>query len=129
MQERRKKPRKSLMAYTQVFDLYGGYLIGYLGDLNAGGAMVIGDKSLEVNTKITLAIELPELEGIQAARIVLPARVAWTEPDVSPNYYNVGFEFQDVKPEQERIIEAIMKKYEFQRNAPIYHIKPSPTQK
>ena len=34
MQERRKVQRKNLMAYTQVFDLYGGYLLGYLGDLH-----------------------------------------------------------------------------------------------
>lgn len=127
MQERRKKPRKALMAYTQVFDLYGGYLLGYLGDLNTLGAMVIGDKPMEANTKLTLAIELPELEGIQATRMTILARVAWTEPDVSPNYYNVGFEFQNVTPEQVNIIEAIMRQYEFQRKAPTYPIKPSPT--
>jgi hypothetical protein len=44
MQERRKFQRKNLIAYTQVFDLYGGYLIGYLGDLHLYGAMVIGDR-------------------------------------------------------------------------------------
>jgi len=44
MQERRKEPRKPLMAYSQVFDLYGGRLLGYLGDLTMKGAMVIGDR-------------------------------------------------------------------------------------
>jgi hypothetical protein len=44
MHERRKQPRKQLMSYTQVFDLYNGDLLGYLGDMNLGGVMVIGDK-------------------------------------------------------------------------------------
>jgi hypothetical protein len=39
MQERRKLPRKDIMSYSQVFDLYQGKLIGYLGDLNIIGAM------------------------------------------------------------------------------------------
>ena len=43
MDERRKQPRKDLMSYSQVFDLYNGKLIGYLGDLNQLGAMVIAE--------------------------------------------------------------------------------------
>ena len=129
MQERRRAPRKSLMAYTQVFDLYGGILLGYLGDLNGIGAMVIGEKSIPEGTKITLAIELPELEGVNATRMVLPARVAWSEPDISPSFFNVGFEFLEVKSDQKDIIEAIMKRYEFQRTMPTYQIKPSPNQR
>ncbi len=124
MDDRRKAPRKSLMAYTQVFDLYGGQLLGYLGDLNLLGAMVIGEKPIMPDTSITLAIELPELEGVKATRMVLPSRVAWSEQDLSPNYFNVGFEFLDVKPDQSDIIQAIMQRYEFQRNMPPYQIKP-----
>jgi hypothetical protein len=129
MQERRKAPRKYLMAYSQVFDLYGGQLLGYLGDLNLLGAMVIGDKSIVKDTNITLAIELPELAGVTATRMVIPARVVRCEPDVSPTYFNIGLEFTEVKPEQRGIIQAIMDTYEFQRNLPSYMIKPSPSQK
>ena len=46
MQDRRKEQRKNLMAYTQVFNLYGGYLLGYLADLHLQGAMVIGNKAI-----------------------------------------------------------------------------------
>lgn len=118
MQERRKQPRKHLMAYTQVFDLYGGTLVGYLGDLNLLGIMVIGDKAIPANKKLTLAIELPELKGITATRITIPARVAWCEQDVSPEYYNIGFEFEGLQPEQEKIINAIIENYEFRRDVP-----------
>jgi Tfp pilus assembly protein PilZ len=125
MQERRKQPRKQLMSYTQVFDLYGGKLLGYLGDMNLGGVMTIGDKDVVINTKLTLVIELPELEGVTATRMTIPARVAWCEPDISPQYFNIGFEFQELQAGQEKIISAIMEKYEFRREMPKYNTKPS----
>jgi len=90
MQERRKEQRKNLMAYTQVFDLYGGYLLGYLGDLHLNGAMVIGNKLMTENMELTLAIELPDdLPNISVPRITIPARVAWYQQDISPEFFNV----------------------------------------
>jgi hypothetical protein len=125
MQERRKVQRKNLMAYTQVFDLYGGFLLGYLGDLHLQGAMVIGERALEENSELTLAIELPELPNVSTSRITMPVRVAWCQQDISPEFYNVGFEFKEVTPEQTTVIEAIMNNYEFRRDTPPdYPIKP-----
>jgi hypothetical protein len=124
MQERRKEQRKNLMAYTQVFNLNGGLLLGYLGDLNLNGAMVIGDKSMEDNTELTLAIELPDLPNISVSRITIPARVAWCKQDISPEYFNVGFEFKEVTDKQKMVIEAIMENYEFRRDSPNYPIRP-----
>jgi len=106
MKERRKVTRKNLMAYTQVFDLYGVYLIGYLGDLTLQGAMVIGEKQIKENEEMTLAIELPELPDIAASR-------------------NVGFEFKEVSPDQQTIIESIIDNYEFRRDIPDYRYPPS----
>jgi len=126
MQERRKAQRKNLMAYTQVFDLYGGYLLGYLGDLHLNGAMVIGNKLISKNTELTLAIELPDdLPNINIPRIAIPARVVWYQQDISPEFFNVGFEFKEVTPEQKIVIEAIIENYEFRRDLPNYPLKPS----
>jgi hypothetical protein len=124
MQERRKVQRKNLMAYTQVFDLYGGFMLGYLGDLHLQGAMVIGQRPLEENTELTLAIELPELPNIAIARIIVPVRVAWCQQDISPEFFNVGFEFKEVTPEQNIVIEAVMNNYEFRRDTPSNPTKP-----
>jgi hypothetical protein len=126
MQERRKEQRKNLMAYTQVFNLNGGHLLGYLGDLNLHGAMVIAEKPMSENTELTLAIELPELPDITMPRITIPARVAWCQQDISPEYFNIGFEFKEVIPRQKSIIEEIVAKYEFRRDLPSYLTKPMP---
>jgi Tfp pilus assembly protein PilZ len=125
MKERRKQERKSLVAYTQVFDLYGGgFLLGYLSDLTVKGAMVIGEKPLETNTEITLAIEIPELPNIKAIRMTVPARVVWCEQDISPQFFNIGFEFKEVTDEQKGMIETIIKEYEFRRDTPDYPRRP-----
>jgi hypothetical protein len=114
------------MAYTQVFDLSGGYLLGYLGDLHLHGAMVIGERLMKENSELTLAIELPSLPNINISRITIPARVAWCQQDISPEFFNVGFEFKEVTPQQNIVIEAIMQNYEFRHVTPNYTIKPSP---
>lgn len=120
MQDRRKLPRKDLMSYSQVFDLTQGKLIGYLGDLNLIGAMIISDQSLNVEEKLTISIQLPELPRISATRLVLPVRVVRCHQDVSPEYFNIGVEFESVSDEQKKIIEAVLENYEFRRQPPSY---------
>ena len=120
MQDRRKLPRKDLMSYSQVFDLAQGKLIGYLGDLNLIGAMVIGDESLRVEDSLTISIQLPELPKINATRLSLPVRVVWCHQDLSPEYFNIGLEFEIVTDDQKKIIEAVIDNYEFRRQPPSY---------
>lgn len=120
MQERRRQPRKDLMSYSQVYDVQSGKLIGYLGDLNLIGAMVISDQPVEVNADLTISIQLPELPGTKDATMTLPARVAWCQKDLSPEYYNVGLEFKLVTDKQKTIIAGIMENYEFRRQVPNY---------
>lgn len=124
MQERRKQPRKDLMSYSQVFELYHGKLIGYLGDINLLGAMVIGDEPYEVGIQLNISIQLPELPNITATRMALPVRVAHCQKDLSPEYYNIGLEFSLVTDPQKRIIESIIENYEFRRQTPSYPPRP-----
>lgn len=125
MQERRKQPRKDLMSYSQVFDVHGGYLIGYLGDLTALGAMVISDAPIPPERELTIQIQLPELEGFSDETITVPIRVAWCQQDLSPEYFNVGMEFKKLTGRQQEIIEAILENYEFRRQSPNYPPHPN----
>jgi len=120
MNERRKLGRKNLVAYSQVFDLYNGSMLGYLGDLTTAGAMVIGEKQMDLSQELTLQLVVPALEHQTTRRISIPARVAWCTPDVSPNYFDIGFEFKVVSEAQKKVLEAIMETYEFRREAPQY---------
>jgi PilZ domain-containing protein len=125
MQDRRKLPRKDLMSYSQVFDLSNGKLIGYLGDLTLIGAMVIGDEPRKVEEKLTISIQLPELPKINATRLTLPVRVVRCHQDISPEYFNIGVEFDQITEEQKKIIEAVLDNYEFRRQPPNYPPHPA----
>lgn len=125
MKDRRKQNRKDLSAYSQVFDLYEGALLGYLGDLTTSGAMVIGENCLEIDRELTLQLVVPTLEGATARRLSIPARVAWCEPDVSPQFHDIGFEFKDVSADQRKVLEAIIDAYEFRRETPQYPYRPA----
>jgi len=125
MQERRKLARKSLMAYSQVHDLLEGALLGYLADLTESGAMVIGENPVRVGRRINLQFELPELSGIALSKLTLPAVVIWCQPDVSPDFLNIGLEFEQVTPEQARVILALIDAYEFRREVPRYPLRTS----
>jgi hypothetical protein len=125
MQERRKQPRKDLMSYSQVFDLNEGYLIGYLGDLNSFGAMVISDVELKAEKELIIQIQLPELENFSDETLTVPVRVVWCQQDLSPEYYNVGLEFKKLTSKQQQIIDAILENYEFRRQKPNYPQHPN----
>jgi len=124
MQERRKQPRKDLMSYSQVFELYHGKLIGYLGDITLLGAMVIGDEPFDIGSELNISIQLPELPNIRATRIALPVRVVHCQKDLSPEYYNIGLEFRLVTDPQKEIIQSIIENYEFRRQTPNYPPRP-----
>ena len=124
MQERRKLARKSLMSYSQVHDLVQGTLLGYLADLTQSGAMVIAEKPVEVGRRTNLQFEVPELPGITLSKLTLPAEVIWCQPDVSPEFVNIGLEFSQVSPEHASVISAIIEAYEFRRDMPKYPLRP-----
>ena len=115
MSDHRKEERKNLMAFTLVFGLHPKTLLGYIEDLTVRGAMVIGEKPVEIDKQMTLLIELPgDVPESTAPRITIPARVAWCRQDSdSPHYYNIGFEFIELSPEHSAVITAILKKYRF----------------
>jgi hypothetical protein len=125
MQDRRKQPRKDLMSYSQVHDLHDGKLIGYLGDLNLFGAMVISDHQMAENDKLNISIELPELPGTRDTSMLIAARVAWCHQDISPDYYNLGLEFDNPNEKQQKIIQEVIENYEFRRQTPNYPRHPN----
>ena len=119
MNDKRKEARKSLMAFTPVYGLHPKTMLGYVEDLTIHGAMVIGEKSLEIGKHITLLIEIPStVPEATTPRLLIPARVAWCRQENHPGYYDIGIEFSDLKPEEIKMIEAVLRRYEFHRNVP-----------
>lgn len=115
MDERRHLPRKYLIVYSRVFERTMGKLLGYLADLSLEGAMIISEEKLAADTQISLRFDLPDANAFESNSLNLPARVARCDPDISPGFFNIGFEFQEVDEEQRAVILKMMDMYEFRR--------------
>ncbi len=118
MDEHRKSERKKLIAFTPVYNSSKTILLGYLGDLSLQGAMLIGEKLLEINTQITLVIDFPETAEFPARQVRIPSRVAWRKHEENTPYFNTGVEFQKIDDLYKPFIEAILARYQFQRETP-----------
>lgn len=120
MDEKRRLARKHLIIYSRVFERNLGKMLGYLSDLSPIGAMIISEQPQEVNVILSLRFDLPGTGLFSSNKLDIEARVVRCDPDIDPAFYNIGFEFQDLKPEQLPIIERMMETYEFRRNAGRY---------
>jgi len=116
MQDKRKDPRKKLVAFTPVYSLNPKSLLGYLEDITTHGARVVGSVPLEPGKLLTLSIQFPkDTISLPSAAFTIQARVAQAHTD-DTHYENLGLEFVDVTPEQTAVIEAVMQRYDFHRN-------------
>ena len=119
MSDQRKEERKSLMAFTPIYSLHPKTLLGYVEDLTIHGARIIGEKPVETDKQITLLIEIPgALPESTVPRLIIPARVAWCRQESTPNYYDIGLEFSNLETEEIKMIEAVLRRYEFRRQVP-----------
>jgi Tfp pilus assembly protein PilZ len=118
MSQQRREERKKLIAFTPVYDSHQNILLGYLGDLTIQGAMMVGEKPMEIDKQIRLAIDFPETPELPAIRMTIPARVAWCRQEKNPRYFNTGFEFQEIDQQNKKFIEAILERYQFRREMP-----------
>ena len=128
MDDRRKLTRKNLMAYSAVFDNKIGEQLGLLCDLTRYGLMIICKKGIDVGQDYELRIDLPEEPKFPKNMLRLQAKSVWSRPDIDPKLVNIGFQFLDVNPEDEAIIEQMIDAYSFRREngsaAPsIYELK------
>jgi hypothetical protein len=114
MSDRRKETRKRFTAFTPVFDLYPRTLLGYLGDLNMQGALVIGKKLTTINKETVLELIFPgELADITLVPITIPVRIAWCRPDQQSQSYSIGVEFTELTPLHRDLFQQILERYHF----------------
>lgn len=118
MDEHRKEERKKMMAFTPVHDLNKNTLLGYIADLTLQGALLVGKGPVEVDMRLTLAIDFPETPEFIARRMEIPARVAWCKREQESHYFDTGVEFQDLDQHDKTILEAILERYQYRREYP-----------
>jgi hypothetical protein len=112
MAEKRKFPRRDLIFYSRVSDGISGRALGYLLNIPPEGAMILSEKPLEADLEVELHIELPdELSNLR--EMVIPARSRWCQPDINPEFYDVGFVFLKMTEEYTGLILRLVEEYGF----------------
>jgi hypothetical protein len=113
MSEHRKEERKKLTSFILVYGLPENILLGYLGDMTLHGAMVVGNRPVEINKELTLSIEFSQIPEIPDTKLTFPARAAWCKHEAQSPYYNTGVEFVELSDPNKKVIEAILERYQF----------------
>ena len=114
MSDRRQETRRRFAAFTPVYDLHPRMLLGYLGDLNLRGALIIGTKLITINKETILEIIFPgELADITVIPITIPARIAWCRLDERPGSYNIGVEFTEMTSLHRELFQQLLERYHF----------------
>ena len=116
--DQRKEARKLVVEFTLVYDSKKGKLLGYLRDLTLNGAQVSGNKELNIDTAVSLSIELPsDLPGVRAKDLRVGAKVArCIRVTEEPASYEIGFEFTSLESKEKEVIEKLLKRYHFRRH-------------
>lgn len=113
MTNQRKAERVKAMIFTAVYELHGHILLGFLGDLTAEGAMIVGEKPIETARDLILSIEFQGATEVLGGRLIVPAHVAHCDVDKDTAYYHTGFKFLEVSAQDKEIIESLVARYKF----------------
>ena len=121
MRDQRKATRRTLMAFTPVYDSKRMTLLGYVRNLSLSGVMLIGERTAESNEEKMLRIEFPnDVADFTSTHINIPARVIWCQQNENSKYFNIGVEFTQITPEHRQLIQTILVRYQFRQDMPNY---------
>lgn len=113
MGEKRKLKRRHLIYYLSVFDQNSGKFLGQLVDITTEGMMLTSEAPLKENLIYSLKMVLPEkIHG--KMEISFKAKSLWCNPDINPNFYDIGFQFIDISLKDVKIIESLIYEFSFQ---------------
>jgi hypothetical protein len=113
MYERRRIKRRHLIYYLQVFDNDTDTLIGHLVDITSEGIMLISEDPIPMNKTYNLKMMLPSRMGGRESWI-FEAESRWSQKDINPDFYDIGFLLREVDRHSLRVIEDLIQGFGFQ---------------
>ncbi len=112
MPEKRKVKRRHLIYYLSIFDRSNDHLVGQLVDITTRGFMLTSEAPIESGLRMELRMVLPDvIEGDN--QITFDAVSVWCKTDINPNFYAIGFEFENIAPKNLAIIENLIQEFSF----------------
>ena len=115
MDDRRTRKRVYRMFYSRIRDRHSGDLIGHLVDLTPEGLLVVSETPIEVGQVVFMQMELPE-DVSEKQFIKFDVQAAWCRTDMDPSFYDLGFQFVEILPEDLSIIRHFIEAYGFREH-------------
>lgn len=112
MAEKRKDKRRNIIYYLRVFDRNTDQLVGQLVDITTSGMKLVSETPIESDAVFQLRMVLPEEIG-QKKEIGFDVKSMWCKRDVNPNFFSIGFEFEDISTEDIKIIQNLIYEFSF----------------
>jgi len=114
MDRQRKLTRKHLYYYPKVIDRDSGQMLGHIADITTEGIRLVSKNDVEPDSILNLEIILAE-NTEDETRITAKAKSLWSDKDINPELYAVGFRFLDISSEERTKIDELISLYSFQR--------------
>lgn len=101
--ESRRQPRRAVSGRVEVYDTILEETIGHLGNLSAGGMLLIANRALPDDALFQFRFSLP---GAGGEPLEVGAHVLWQEPAGTPGQHWVGMRFLGLAPDVVRHLRA-----------------------
>ena len=111
MPDQRKLKRRQLIYYLKVLDRETDNPVGRLVDITGQGFMLISSDPLPVHLEYGLKMHLPA-EMASKDHIEFTALSLWCKKDINPDFFDTGFRFKDITPDDLRIINDLIHEFE-----------------
>lgn len=105
VEERRAYERYSVEFYLCIYNQDDGSLVGHVVDISLGGLQLLSEKPIGSGEEFRFRMEF-SLESGRKESIAFEARNVWQDEDLNPGSYNVGFEFINLTPADQQLLEA-----------------------
>jgi hypothetical protein len=112
MAERRKVKRRHLLYYLRVYNARTGRLLGHVGDISAGGVMVVSQNGRRLGRTVTLRLVLPN-QPRRVKVVEFDATTKWCRRDANPDLWDTGFEAARLTRRQAADLETLVEDYGF----------------
>lgn len=110
IKDKRQADRSHLVYYLRVFDGTSRKILGHLVDISEKGILLICGNTVAVNTTYRLRMCLPN-QMKDRTEINFSATSRWCKDDVSPDFYLVGFQLDDLEPVTKSLIVTLIRDY------------------
>ncbi len=105
--ELRVLKRRHLVYYLEVYDDVRNVLLGHLVDLTTKGIKLVSKEPVPVDQEYTLRMVLPE--GYFAEKVIsFAAKSMWSSNDINPDFFDTGFEVEELPIDARKIILSLI---------------------